>query len=106
MLASQAHSVAEVARAIDVTQFTCYRWHKKFERNSERLRRTVSDLMPEPAPRKMLHRLPPHLVAQWIVQRDRNHAGMAHCSVDLDLQRGAMRRQIGADMRPGASSIK
>lgn len=52
-----------------MSQLTCYWWRKKFSgsktdqltlreafwRNSERHSKTVSNLMPEPAPRKMLH---------------------------------------------------
>jgi putative transposase len=57
-LVSQGHSVAEAVRTIGVTQFTYYRWRKEYgglktnqvkrpkelEKESERLRKAVSDL--------------------------------------------------------------
>lgn len=55
---SQGRSVVEAVRTIGVTQFTCYRWCRKFgrlktdqvkrlkelEKENERLRKAVSDL--------------------------------------------------------------
>ena len=61
VLVSQSQSVAEAVRSISVTQFTYYRWRKEFgglktdqvkrlkelEKENERLRKAVSDLMLE-----------------------------------------------------------
>ena len=61
VLVSQGQSVAEAVRSISVTQFTYYRWRKEFggmktdqvkrlkglEKENERLRKAVSDLMLE-----------------------------------------------------------
>ena len=61
VLLSQGRSVGEAVRSIGVTQFTYYRWRKEFgglktdqvkrlkelEKENERLRKAVSDLMLE-----------------------------------------------------------